>query len=131
MKLLTAKEAARVMHVHQETIRRWCRMGKVTYILESKREGYLIDPRSLDWNTVRNGYYTKTTGGRLRKLRKDMSLSLDAVAVAVHMDPYDLSMLERNKKQLTVHVLKKLCRFYEESADYILCMDLEEDTNEQ
>lgn len=131
MDFLTAKEAAKIMHVHQETIRRWCRSGKLGYMMNSKREGYLIDPKSLDWNEVRDGYYSRTTGGRLKGLRRRRGLSIEAVSFATHMDPNDLSRIEWNKKQPSIPVLKKLSRFYEVSTDYILCMDLKEDKNEQ
>lgn len=132
MRLITVKEAAEIMHVHPETIRRWCRMGKLLYKFNSKREGYMIDWDSLSWDKFRpDGYYTDTTGGRLRKLRKELGFTSLSVAFAIGMDPHNLSMIENNKKNMSISDLKRLCRFYNVSADYVLCMDLMEGTYER
>ncbi len=127
---LTVSEAAARLGVSQETIRRWCRSGKIPCAISSRKEGYVLDESYINWRRVCPDY-SETTGGRLRTLRKDRKLSVLTVSMAVSMDPNDLSAIERNRKRMSINVLKKLCRFYDVSADYILCLDVKEDTNEQ
>ena len=40
---LTIKDISSILLVDEETVRRWCRTGKLEYTQTSKKEGYIID----------------------------------------------------------------------------------------
>ena len=135
--LITAKEAATILHCHPETIRRWCRDGKIPYeYSEIRKNGLLVDSDDI----YRSRLHAKgpsfhsnelcTMGDRLIYLRTRKQQSIVVASYYLHMDERQLSLIERNKKVPALRVLKKLARYYGVTTDYLLCMDLEEDNDE-
>ncbi len=135
--LITAKEAATILHCHPETIRRWCRDGKIPYeYSEIRKNGLLVDSDDIYRSRLHakgpsfhsNELYTM--GDRLIYLRTKKQQSIIVASYYLHMDERQLSLIERNKKVPALRVLKKLARYYGVTTDYLLCMDLEEDYDE-
>ena len=135
--LITAKEAATILHCHPETIRRWCRDGKIPYeYSEIGKNGLLVDSDDIYRSRLHakgpsfhsNELYTM--GDRLIYLRTRKQQSIVVASYYLHMDERQLSLIERNKKVPALRVLKKLARYYGVTTDYLLCMDLEEDNDE-
>jgi len=42
MKYYTIKEASRLLNRAEETLRRWCREGRLEYVMYSRKDGYRI-----------------------------------------------------------------------------------------
>lgn len=131
--LITAKEAATILHCHPETIRRWCRDGKIPYEYSERKNGILVDSDDIYRSRLHAkglSFHTKelyTMGDRLIYLRTKKQQSIVVASYYLHMDERQLSLIERNKKVPALRVLKKLARYYGVTTDYLLCMDLEED----
>lgn len=135
--LITAKEAATILHCHPETIRRWCRDGKIPYeYSEIRKNGLLVDSDDIHRSRLHAkgpSFHSKelyTMGDRLIYLRTKKQQSIVVASYYLHMDKRQLSLIERNKKVPAMRVLKKLARYYGVTTDYLLCMDLEEDYDE-
>lgn len=47
-KLLTVEDVAKSLQVHEETVRRWLRDGKLEGLRISRRAGWRIRPESVD-----------------------------------------------------------------------------------
>ena len=56
----------------------------------------------------------------LRELREDRDLKQAAVASALEISQQTYSRYETGVNEMPIHHLKKLCQFYQVSADYIL-----------
>ena len=56
----------------------------------------------------------------LKALREDNDLTQAQVANILGIKQASYSQYELNKRELSLHQLKKLCNFYKVSADYIL-----------
>ena len=41
--MLSVKEAAKKLNCNPETIRRWCKDGKIPYEIESRKQGYRLN----------------------------------------------------------------------------------------
>lgn len=131
--MLTTKEAAARLNCNPATIRRWCRENRIPWTSGGRKNGYLIDENVVE----RCVLYTKgsdvlkhsrleTTGERLFSLRNRAGKSLSDVASDVHMASGDLSKIEKDRKNPSLRVLKKLALYYGVTTDYLLCMDKEE-----
>lgn len=68
----------------------------------------------------------KKLGDRLRDLREERNLKQKDVAAALDISNKVLSSYERNISQPSVDIFKRICEFYQVSADELL--DLESDT---
>lgn len=60
--------------------------------------------------------YTK----RLRDLREDKDLKQEDIAKFLNITRQQYQLYESGKRKLPIDLLKKLCKFYNVSADYIL-----------
>lgn len=134
--LITAKEAATILHCHPETIRRWCRDGKIPYEYSNRKNGILVESDDIYRSRLhaKGPSYHKnhlcTTGDRLIYLRTKKRESIIMASYGMHIDQRQLSQIERNRKQPAIKVLKKIAKYYGVTTDYLLCMDLEEDNDE-
>lgn len=70
----------------------------------------------------------KQLGDRLRDLRESQNLRQTDVANALCISNKILSSYERNISMPTIDNLKKLCEFYNVSADYLLQIELNKTT---
>ncbi|HEX3038607.1 MAG TPA: helix-turn-helix transcriptional regulator [Oscillospiraceae bacterium] len=61
-------------------------------------------------------YYYK----RIKELREDRDLSQTDIANVLEIKQVVYSRYERGERELPIHLLIKLCRIYNVSADYIL-----------
>lgn len=68
--IYTVDELAEALYKNPETIRRWCRTGKVNCVLNSRKEGYFIK------GTIRNGKIFKTTEEASEHERKDLEFQI-------------------------------------------------------
>lgn len=59
-------------------------------------------------------------GARLKELRLERNLRLKDVAEAVGVTLNAISMYESNTREPNIDIIKKLCKFYNVSADYLL-----------
>ena len=57
---------------------------------------------------------------RLRELREDNDKYQKDIAGILNITPQQYQLYESGKRDLPIDLLKKLCRFYNVSADYIL-----------
>lgn len=135
--VISAKQAAKKLNCNPETIRRWCRLGKIPYMIDKDMGGYCVEETIIDRCKlyIKNGKPTDdkpldTIGSRLKALREHAALSIVIVAYDTHIDANNLSRIEKDKKVPSIPVLKKLAKFYGVTTDYLLCMDLEEDNDE-
>jgi excisionase family DNA binding protein len=128
--MLSVKEAAKKLNCNPETIRRWCKAGKIPYEIDSRKRGYRLDS-----DVMSNCYLYKrdgpvlntdpdTTGKRIKFLRKRWSLNLIDAAYGIGMDPGDYSSIERGRKAPSCKMIKRIAVFYGVATDYLLCMDL-------
>ena len=128
--MLSVKEAAKKLNCNPETIRRWCKDGKIPYEIESRKRGYRLNS-----DVIAKCYLYKggspildadpdTTGQRIKFLRKRLSLNLIDAAYGIGMDPGDYSNIERDRKAPSCKMIKRIAVFYGVTTDYLLCMDL-------
>lgn len=61
-----------------------------------------------------------TPGERLRGLRNDMDLTQAQVALQMNTTKNQIGKYERDEQEMTISVLKRFCKLYKVSADYIL-----------
>jgi excisionase family DNA binding protein len=72
------KEAAEILDVNPETVRRWVRSGEIFATMSSKRSGWVISQKSLEDFLVRhhvkvlNKYSNKKTDRRKKKVDIDV-----------------------------------------------------------
>lgn len=132
--MLNVKEAAERLKCNPETIRRWCREGRIPYIGGDRKNGYLVDADIISRCRLflKGGDPTRcarcgTMGDRLYSLRKSKAKTITDASYDMRMDPNDLSRFERNMKNPSLKVLRKLAKYYGVTTDYILCMDLYEE----
>lgn len=57
---------------------------------------------------------------RLRDLREDKDLNQKRIAEILNITQQQYSLYEKGQRKLPIDLLKKLCIFYNVSADYIL-----------
>lgn len=123
---ITVREAANIMDCHPETIRRWCKSGK----LEAKRSsnmrlGWRINDKDLRtkylWYSVKAPDATYT---RIKALRYQHHKSILDIANDVGVDAGTYSNYERGKRIVPSKVIVKLALYYGVTTDYLLCMDL-------
>ncbi len=57
---------------------------------------------------------------RMRDLREDKDLKQEDVANFLSITRQQYQLYESGKRKLPIDLLKKLCKFYEVSADFIL-----------
>jgi len=60
---------------------------------------------------------------RIRDLREDHDLKQKEVAAVLHIDQRVYSNYETGKREIPVHLLIALARYYDVSVDYILGLD--------
>lgn len=60
------------------------------------------------------------TGEVLRSVRKERGLSLRAVEAGAGVTYSNLCRIEHGSKEMTISTLRKLCEFYDISAEYVL-----------
>lgn len=100
--LITAKEAARILNCCPETIRRWCRDGKIPYEYSARKNGILVDSDDIYRSRLHAkglSFHTKdlyTMGDRLIYLRTKKQQSVLVASYHLHMDQRQLSLIERN-----------------------------------
>ena len=123
---ITVREAANIMDCHPETIRRWCKSGK----LEAKRSsnmrlGWRINDKDLRtkylWYSVKAPDATYT---RIKALRYQHHKSILDVANDNGIDAGTYSNYERGKRIIPSKIVVKLALYYGVTTDYLLCMDL-------
>lgn len=66
-------------------------------------------------------------GDRLRDLREDRNLKQQDVARELYISNKVLSSYERNVAFPSIELLKRICEFYNVSADYLLQTDLKQE----
>lgn len=124
---ITVQEASNIMDCHPETIRRWCKTGKLKAKRNSKREGWLINDKDLRtkylWYSVKAPDATYT---RIKALRYQMHRSMADVANDTGIDVGTYSKYERGKQVIPSKAIVKLALYYGVTTDYLLCMDLHE-----
>ncbi|MBQ7116549.1 MAG: helix-turn-helix transcriptional regulator [Clostridia bacterium] len=59
---------------------------------------------------------------RLRDLREDKDLNQENIAQILEITQQQYQLYESGKRELKIHHLVKLCKYYNVSADYILCL---------
>ena len=122
--LLTAKEAAGIIGCNPETIRRWCRDGKIAARISNKKNGWLIDDSELEkkhrWYHLNEPDATHT---RLKVLRCKIRRSIADVSGDIGIDPGTYRRYECNKAVIPSKVIVKLALYYGVTTDYLLCMD--------
>lgn len=59
---------------------------------------------------------------RLRDLREDKDLNQENIAQILEITQQQYQLYESGKRELKIHQLVKLCKYYNVSADYILCL---------
>lgn len=127
---LSVKAAAKRLNCNPETIRRWCRAGKIPYEIDSRKCGYRLDS-----DAISRCYLNKkggpvldtdpdTTGKRIKFLRQRWSLNLIDAAYGIGMDPGVYSSIERGRKEPSCKMIKRIAVFYDVTTDYLLCIDL-------
>ena len=57
---------------------------------------------------------------RIRDLREDKDLNQKRIAEILNITQQQYSLYEKGQRKLPIDLLKKLCIFYNVSADYIL-----------
>ena len=125
--LVTAKEAARLMGCHPETIRRWCRDGKIKSRSSYGRTSWFVDTAELKTkHKFLQANEPDTTYTRLKALRAQTRKSILEVAGEIGMDAGTYGKYERNKAVIPSKVIVKLALYYGVTTDYLLCMDLYE-----
>lgn len=62
----------------------------------------------------------KTIGERIKKIRTEMKVPQKEVALVIDVQRPNYSKIENNKQNLTPEQLKRLCEYFNVSADYIL-----------
>lgn len=67
-----------------------------------------------------------TLGEKLTALRKEQGLTLKEVASAVNVTISAYSNYEHNFRVPSIDIIKRICLFFDVSADYII--DLEDET---
>ncbi len=125
--LVTAKEAARIMGCHPETIRRWCRDGKIKSRSSYGKNLWFVDTAELQTKHLfLQANEPDATYTRLKALRAKARKSILEVAGDLHMDAGTYGKYERNKAVIPSKVIVKLALYYGVTTDYLLCMDLYE-----
>lgn len=61
-----------------------------------------------------------TIGQKIKKLRKEKSLSLKDLEKAIEIDRNMICNIEAGRRNLTVENLIKICKFFNVSADWLL-----------
>ena len=99
-----------------------------------RKNGYLVDADIISRCRLflKGGDPTRcarcgTMGDRLYSLRKSKAKTITDASYEMRMDPNELSRFERNMKNPSLKVLRKLAKYYGVTTDYILCMDLYEE----
>lgn len=59
-------------------------------------------------------------GEKIKDLRNERNLTLKAVALAVGLTRNAIANYEANTREPSLDVLKKLCDFFDVSADYLI-----------
>ena len=59
-------------------------------------------------------------GERIRQLREDHDLNQTQIANILGLDQSYYAKYENERHQIPAHVIKKICEYYQVSADYIL-----------
>lgn len=67
----TVSQVSEMFNVDPETVRRWCRTGRLNATLESKKTGFHIDEESLNDFANRYHKYGKTTSPKVASSIKD------------------------------------------------------------
>ena len=125
--LVTAKEAARIMGCHPETIRRWCRDGKIKSSSSYGKNLWFVDTSELQTKHLfLQANEPDATYTRLKALRAKARKSILEVAGDLNMDAGTYGKYERNKAVIPSKVIVKLALYYGVTTDYLLCMDLYE-----
>ena len=57
---------------------------------------------------------------RLKELRKEKNLTLKQVAISIQMPLTSYANYEQGTREPSIETLKKLCDFYDVSADYLI-----------
>lgn len=57
---------------------------------------------------------------RIRELREDQDITQKEIAKYLNVAQNTYSQYENGKRELPVSILKKLCQYYQVSADYML-----------
>lgn len=57
---------------------------------------------------------------RIKDLREDQDLTQVQIGQILHMSQKQYSRYERGEREVPVHIVVELCRFYNVSADYVL-----------
>ena len=131
---LTIKQAAKKLNCHPETIRRWCKDGKIDYIFLGQKKGYRVDSEIIERCRLhrrnKGGVMVDpykdltTTNERLRELRRKARKSILTVSLDTGITPEYISKYEKNRMKISVSACKRLARYYGVTTDYILCMDV-------
>lgn len=126
--LLNTSEAAKYMGMTAETIRRWCRQGKVPLHPTKRKNGILVSTDDLDkfhpWNRC---VEPDTIHGRIRYLRVKSRKSALTVAAEAGIDKEAYRRYESHKRAVPATVIVKLALYYGVQTDYLLCMDTYKD----
>ena len=65
-------------------------------------------------------FYMKNFGEKIKELRKGKKLTQEGLAQQIGQAQSTIYYWEKNKQEPTISALKKLCEFFEVSADYLL-----------
>lgn len=126
--LVTAKEAAHIMGCHPETIRRWCKDGKIKSHSYYGKNLWFVDTEELQTKHLfLQANEPDATYTRLKALRAQTRKSIMEVAGEIGMDAGTYGKYERNKAVIPSKVIVKLALYYGVTTDYLLCMDLYEE----
>lgn len=122
--LVSAKEAARLMGCHPETIRRWCKEGKIKSHAPYSKNFWFVDTEELQTKHLfLQANEPDTTYTRLKALRAQTRKSILEVAGEMGIDAGTYGKYERNKAVIPSKIIVKLALYYGVTTDYLLCMD--------
>lgn len=65
----------------------------------------------------------KTFGEKLKELRKEKALTQKQLAALLKCSQSAIVYWENNKQEPTISALRKICLFFEVSADYMLSFE--------
>lgn len=117
---MTVKEAAKKYHKCEETIRRWCRAGKLNCTITNKRDGYSITESDVLVSVKDIDPYVVGMTTRLKNLRRNMGFERAEVAKDLGISFRLYADYESGARDIPSRMVAKIANYYDISADWLL-----------
>lgn len=116
---MTVSEYAEKCRVSTETVRRWCRAGKIKCCIYSKKQGYRISSDPLTGNVINNPVIEKMCS-RVKELRQNLRMTQEELGSLLGVSNHVYSAYERGRQEMPATIIVSLADIFGISADYIL-----------